>query len=80
MTAVSSESAALQHLPASRVGPIVSGAQVTLPVLALGLLGNEQWSSATGGGALLAVGVVVVGVGVLCMGVTGLDTIIGRRR
>jgi drug/metabolite transporter (DMT)-like permease len=43
---VTSESAALQRLPASRVGPIVSGVQTTLPVLLLALLGDQSWSSA----------------------------------
>jgi len=80
LTAVSSESAALQRLPASRVGPLVSGAQVTLPVLLTGLLGHERWSSATGGGALLALGVLLVGAGAFCLGATGPGTIIGAPR
>ncbi len=80
LMAVSSESAALQRLPASRVGPIVGGAQVTLPVLLVGLLGHERWSSALGGGALLALGVLIVGGGTFVLGGTDADTIIGRNR
>ncbi len=80
LTALSSEAAALQRLPASRVGPIVSGVQVTLPVLLVGLLGHERWSSATGGGALLALGVLIVGSGAFCLGATDASTLIGGQR
>jgi drug/metabolite transporter (DMT)-like permease len=79
LTAVSSESVALQRLPASRVGPIVSGVQVTLPVLLIGLLEHQRWSSATGGGGLLALGVLVVGGGAFCLGGTGVSQIMGGR-
>jgi drug/metabolite transporter (DMT)-like permease len=78
LMAVSSESAALQQLPASRVAPIVNGVQVTLPVLLVGLLGHQQWNSATGGGALLALGVLIVGGGAFCLGGTDPRKITGR--
>jgi drug/metabolite transporter (DMT)-like permease len=68
LTAVASESAALQRLPASRVSPIVTGVQTTLPTLLAALLGDQSFSSATGGGKLLALGVVLVGAGALCLG------------
>jgi drug/metabolite transporter (DMT)-like permease len=71
LTSLTSESAALQRLPASRVAPIVSGAQTTLPALLVALLGDQRWSSASGGGALLALGVVLVGAGALCLGGAG---------
>ncbi len=70
LTALSSESAALQRLPASRVAPTVSGVQVTLPVLLVGLLGDQRWSTAAAGGALLAGGVLAVAAGIWCMGAT----------
>ena len=63
LTSTTSESAALQCLPASRVGPMVSAAQTTLPVLIVALLGHNRWSAAPGGGALLSCGVVMVAVG-----------------
>jgi drug/metabolite transporter (DMT)-like permease len=70
LTSVTSESAALQRLPASRVGPIVSGAQTTLPTVLAVLLGDQRWSSASAGGVWLALGVLLVGAGALCLGGT----------
>ncbi len=78
LTALSSESAALQRLPASRVAPIVSGVQVTLPVLLVGVLEHQRWSSTTGGGALLAIGALIVGAGAFCLGTTNVRGIIER--
>jgi hypothetical protein len=63
LTSTTSESAALQCLPASRVGPTVSAAQTTLPVLIIALLGHNRWSRAPAGGALLSCGVVLVALG-----------------
>jgi drug/metabolite transporter (DMT)-like permease len=80
LTALSSESAALQRLPASRVAPIVSGVQVTLPVLLVGVFGHQRWSTATGAGALLAAGVLIVLAGVACVGGTGTSAIDASRR
>jgi hypothetical protein len=71
LTAVTSESAALQRLPASTVGPLVSGVQTTLPTLLAALLGDQKWSTATAGGTLLALGVLLVGAGALCLGGIG---------
>lgn len=70
LTSVTSESAALQRLPASRVGPIVSGTQTTLPVLLAVLLGSQQWSSAAAGGAPLGLGVMIVATGAIGLGRT----------
>ncbi len=39
-----------------------------LPVLLIALLGNDSWRTATGHGALLAAGVVIVGAGAFCLG------------
>lgn len=63
LISVTSESAALQRLPASTVGPLVSSVQVTLPVLLLALLGHERWASAPAGGAVLAAGVALCAAG-----------------
>jgi drug/metabolite transporter (DMT)-like permease len=68
LIAVTSESAALQRLPASRVGPIVSAVQVTLPVLLVVLLGRQRLGSAPAGGALLALGVILAGSGAFFLG------------
>lgn len=68
LASVTSESAALQRLPASRVGPIVSGVQTTLPTLLAALLTGQRWSTASGGGVTLAVGVVLVGAGAVFLG------------
>jgi len=79
LSAVTCESAALQRLPVSRVGPIVSGVQVTLPVLLVALLGRQSWASTPGRGLLLALGVAVVGAGALCLGASDIAGI-GRRQ
>lgn len=68
IAAVTSESAALQRLPASRVGPIVSSVQAVLPVLLIGLLGRAQWSSAPEHGLVLAAGLVLTGTGAYALG------------
>jgi drug/metabolite transporter (DMT)-like permease len=68
LISVTSESAALQRLPASRVGPIVSAVQVTLPVLLVVLLGRQRLGSAPAGGALLALGVILAGSGAFFLG------------
>ncbi len=70
LASVTSESAALQRLPASRVGPIVSGAQTVLPTILAVLLADQHWSSATAGGGLLAAGVFLVAAGAICLGRT----------
>jgi drug/metabolite transporter (DMT)-like permease len=75
LTAVTSESAALQHLPTSRVGPIVSGVQTTLPTLLAAALGDQRWSSAAAGGAPLAVGALLVGAGSVCLGARALTLV-----
>jgi multidrug transporter EmrE-like cation transporter len=72
LTAIASESAALQRLPVYRVGPIVSGVQTTLPVLLAVLLGDQRWASAPAHGALLGAGVLMVGAGGVCLGSTRL--------
>ena len=60
---VTAESAALQQLPASRVGPIVSSVGAVLPVVLLALLSPQRISLSLDAAALLAVGLVLTGVG-----------------
>jgi drug/metabolite transporter (DMT)-like permease len=60
---VTAESAALQRLPASRVGPIVSSIGAVLPVVLLALLSPQRVSLSAGAGALLAIGLVLTGGG-----------------
>jgi hypothetical protein len=80
LVSVTSESAALQRLPASQVGPIVSGVQTTLPVLLVALLGDDSWRTATGRGALLACGVLAVGVGSVVLGGSGVREAFAKDR
>jgi hypothetical protein len=54
---------ALQQLPASRVGPIVSSVGAVLPVVLLGLLSPRRVSLSLDAATLLAVGLVLTGVG-----------------
>lgn len=70
LTSITSESAALQRLPASRVGPIVSGVQTTLPTILAAVLGTQHLRSATAGGGLLAAGVFLVAAGTILLGRT----------
>jgi hypothetical protein len=60
---VTAESAALQRLPASRVGPIVSSTGAVLPVVLLALLSPQRFSLSPAAAALLAVGLVLTGGG-----------------
>jgi drug/metabolite transporter (DMT)-like permease len=80
IAAVTSESAALQRLPASRVGPIVSSVQVVLPVVLVALLGQERWSSTPAGGGLLAAGVALVAAGDYVLRGSATVEAIGARR
>jgi drug/metabolite transporter (DMT)-like permease len=60
---VTAESAALQRLPASRVGPIVSSIGAVLPVILMALLSPQRVSLSPGAGAALAVGLLLTGGG-----------------
>jgi drug/metabolite transporter (DMT)-like permease len=61
--AVTAESAALQRLPASRVGPIVSSVGAVLPVVLMALLSPQRFSLGPGAATLLAVGLGLTGGG-----------------
>jgi hypothetical protein len=60
---VTAESAALQRLPASRVGPIVSSIGAVLPVVLLAVLSPQRVSLSAGAATLLAIGLVLTGGG-----------------
>jgi drug/metabolite transporter (DMT)-like permease len=80
LASVTSESAALQRLPASRVGPIVSSVQVVLPVVLVALLGHAHWSSTPAGGGVLAAGVALVGAGTYVLGDSAAVQALGANR
>lgn len=63
-----SQSTALQHRPATQVGPIVFAIPVVVPVVLAPLLVGESWRSTPGGGALLAAALALVGAGVAALG------------
>jgi hypothetical protein len=67
---VTAESAALQQLPASRVGPIVSSVGAVLPVVLLALLSPQRISFSLGAATLLAVGLLLTGLGAYRLAVT----------
>jgi drug/metabolite transporter (DMT)-like permease len=63
VASVTAESAALQRLPASRVGPIVSAIGAVLPVVVMALLSPQRVSLSAGAATLLAIGLVLTGGG-----------------
>jgi drug/metabolite transporter (DMT)-like permease len=60
---VTAESAALQRLPASRVGPIISGIGAVLPVVLMALLSPKRLSLSLDMALVLALGLVLTGTG-----------------
>jgi drug/metabolite transporter (DMT)-like permease len=60
---VTAESAALQRLPASRVGPIVASIGAVLPVVLLALLSPQRVSLSPGAATLLSIGLLLTGGG-----------------
>ena len=55
-----SETSALQHYPASRVGPAVMAMQVAIPVLLAPLVGGEHWGGTPLGGGVLVLSLALV--------------------
>jgi drug/metabolite transporter (DMT)-like permease len=55
-----SETSALQHFPASRVGPAVMAMQVAIPVLLAPVVGGEHWGDTPLGGGVLLVSLALV--------------------
>jgi drug/metabolite transporter (DMT)-like permease len=66
--ALAAETNALQRMPASRVGPIIVGAQVAAPVLLAPALFGETWSNTPAGGVALGAGVAAVTAGAAILG------------
>lgn len=57
-----SETSALQHYPASRVGPAVMAMQVAIPVGLAPLVGGEHWGATPLGGGVLLISLALVTV------------------
>jgi drug/metabolite transporter (DMT)-like permease len=55
-----SETSALQHYPASRVGPAVMAMQVVIPVLLAPIVGGERWGDTPLGGGVLVLSLLLV--------------------
>jgi len=55
-----SETSALQHYPASRVGPAVMAMQVAIPVLLAPIIGGEHWGGTPLGGGVLVLSLALV--------------------
>jgi drug/metabolite transporter (DMT)-like permease len=55
-----SETSALQHFPAARVGPAVMAMQVAIPVMLAPLVGGEQWRNTPLGGGVLVLSLALV--------------------
>jgi drug/metabolite transporter (DMT)-like permease len=58
-----SEMSALQHAPATRVGPIVLAMQIVIPVVLGATVAGEEWGATPAGGLVLAGGLAVVVAG-----------------
>jgi drug/metabolite transporter (DMT)-like permease len=67
LVGLTSETSALQRLPATRVGPLIVVLQVTVPTLLAPLVAGEDWGATPLGGGLIAValGVVALGAAIL---------------
>jgi hypothetical protein len=55
-----SETSALQHYPAARVGPAVMAMQVAIPVALAPLVGGERWGGTPLGGGVLLLSLALV--------------------
>jgi hypothetical protein len=65
------DSSALQHRPASRVAPPIFAFEVVVPALAAPIVFHEGWDSTPGGGAIVAVGLLLVVAGGVVLGASG---------
>ncbi len=63
LVGLTSETSALQRLPATRVGPLIAVLQVTVPTLLAPLVAGEQWGDTPLGGGLIAAALIVVALG-----------------
>ena len=64
---LTSETAALQRLPATRVAPLVLVIQTAVPVLLAPLLLGEDWGATPLGGALIAGSLALLGAGTVAL-------------
>ena len=64
---LTSETSALQRLPATRVAPLVLVIQTTVPVLLAPLLLGESWSRTRLGGAVIGASLVLVAAGTVVL-------------
>lgn len=64
---LTSETTALQRLPATRVAPLVLVIQTTVPVLLAPLLLGEDWSGTPLGGAVIVGSLVLVAAGTIAL-------------
>ncbi len=64
---LTSETTALQRLPATRVAPLVLVIQVTVPVLLAPLLLGEDWSGTPLGGLVIVASLALVAVGTVVL-------------
>jgi drug/metabolite transporter (DMT)-like permease len=65
---LTSETSALQRLPATRVAPVVLVGQVVVPALLAPLVAGESWSGTPAGGVLLAACLGLVTAGTVLLG------------
>ena len=65
--ALLSEMSALGRMPATRVAPVMFAVQVVVPVILAPLIFEESWSGTPGGGAALAVAILLVLAGVVSL-------------
>ena len=71
LVGLTSESAALQRLPATRVAPLVLVLQTAAPVLLAPLLLGEDWGATALGGAVIAVSLALVAAGGVTLASSG---------
>jgi drug/metabolite transporter (DMT)-like permease len=64
---LTSETAALQRLPATRVAPLVLVIQTAVPVVLAPALLGEDWGSTPLGGAVIAGSLVLLGIGAVAL-------------
>lgn len=64
---LTSETAALQRLPATRVAPLVLVIQTAVPVVLAPMLLGEDWGSTALGGAVIAASLVLLGAGAVAL-------------
>lgn len=67
LVGLTSETAALQRLPATRVAPLVLVIQTALPVLLAPLLLGEDWGATPLGGAVIGASLAVLGAGAVAL-------------